>query len=85
MHNELSLVERALKKPRVAQTAANSGFVVTRFMLRTSKVVERLMSTAGWCMTDHRQSTTPVNLEQSFSISGVRNGANTKLVKLMVR
>ena len=61
--DELTIVERALKRQKTLHHDASNRYIDTRFLLATSNVCERLFSTIGHVLNDRRSGLTPANLE----------------------
>lgn len=66
---ELSFVERALKRQRCQREISPHKYMDTRFVLATSNICERLFSRMGYTMTDRRRGLTPANLEAQIFLN----------------
>lgn len=67
--HELSFVERALKRQKVAFNDSESKYVDLRYLFPTSNICERLFSKVGCALTERRKGITPEHLESQIFLN----------------
>lgn len=63
---ELSFVERILKRHKSPSESSAAVFMQTRFLVPNSNECERLLSKVGHALSDCRKGLTPSNLESQI-------------------
>ena len=85
-HNDaqLSFAERALKRQRVQDKTEGSKYINTRFLLPTSRVVERLFSLAKRVFSPHRRRLSTKTLDALLFLNQNRQLWNLSTVASVV-